>query len=49
MDYLNDHIAALECRSRQRFLDEDDWGHLMYLRDVAFEALRPIDKKEENK
>jgi hypothetical protein len=31
--YLNDKIAVLPCESRQRDLPEDEWGHLMFLRD----------------
>lgn len=43
-EYLNDTIACLPCESRHRDLPEDDWEHLMYLRDIIDEALSKLTK-----
>lgn len=47
MAYLNEDIAMLPCESRLRTMDEDTWGHGMYLRDILEAALATSEGKDD--
>jgi hypothetical protein len=46
-NFLNDKIAVIPADSRQRDLHEDDWEHLMFLRDIIDGVLKELKNYEQ--
>ena len=44
---IADNLSSIECCAREYILDEDEFGNIMYIRDLADKCIRDIQTVED--